>query len=74
MVLIDDILQAAKDSGRRLGKGAGFENGLVTGEAANNQRPGGDPVVDKTWSGVVGFWGLRGASLSSSSGRFIRRS
>jgi hypothetical protein len=44
-----------------MGKEQVLRNRLVTGEAANNQTK--DPVVIPWWSGVVGFWGLRGASL-----------
>jgi predicted chitinase len=40
------IVEAATgDDERRMGKEQVLRNRLVTGEAANNQRPGGDPVV-----------------------------
>lgn len=47
-----------------MGKEQVLRNRLVTGEAANNQTR--DPVVIPWWSGVVGFWGLRGAISSGS--------
>ena len=48
------------------GKGAGFER-MGIGLLRERRQITKDPVVIPWWSGVVGFWGLRGASLSSSS-------
>ena len=47
-------------------KGAGFER-MGIGLLRERRQITKDPVVIPWWSGVVGFWGLRGASLSSSS-------
>lgn len=54
------------DDGEKNGKGAGFER-MGIGLLRERRQITKDPVVIPWWSGVVGFWGLRGASLSSSS-------
>jgi len=51
---------------RRMGKEQVFER-MGIGLLRERRQITKDPVVIPWWSGVVGFWGLRGASLSSSS-------